>query len=503
MPYYEREAADSFIPEGRFNTEDVLDDEGDHEFHPLYEELNDYLNSLYARVHPDLDLNQIKPLVERFKKSLLAIIDENNLVEQISHSERFVDIKNEHKKQRGKCVIGICQCIDGRCSIPHTIGQIGSVWETKAGILKSEKSPIDHKVDLESSRLQESISDRARKGRPLLEVLFAHTSLSNPDEGCGAMKERLARGDVPDEITDLVLENLRLHQRSAKIIDQIYNRNVTKKEDELEKVAITGVFDTDTMGYVFGYENAHEAERTGKPAKGTLSTTELTREFEQDIEDAFIFYPLEPIAPGFFRNDFHTVDNIIPQEELMLDINRFLFANPEFIEKIDDFLDENHPDLVEDQRQAFRYLVTRKVSSTYLNGLHRHKEIPDHPFSEHGEDYQAISLDGITLGQYDPEHQVFGASPASAEEAVEHVVTQCELMDTIGKVEKPYKLFLSRTSSINGNMNNERGILRKTFLKLLHNKTIMGRVRDGELVVIPILIDSKTRQVVEIPNFGR
>ena len=110
------------------------------------------------------------------------------------------------------------------------------------------------------------------------------------------------------------------------------------------------------------------------------------------------------------------------------------------------------------------------------------------------------------MGQYDPEHQVFGASPSSAEEAIDIVTTQCALMDSIGKAERPYILFLSRAIpgviAANGLLENERGILRKTFNKVLGAPEIFDRVKKGELAIIPVLLD-KTRRPVEIPNFAR
>ena len=226
------------------------EDEAGLDNHPLFEQFDNYLNNFYGRLHTTGEFNVALNL-ESVRRQGLHIININNRVAELNTSERAQSQKERHKGQRGKCAIGICQCIDGRCSIPHTIDQIGSVWETKAGILSLENSPFgDGSKMLESSRLEESIAERAANSEkgPLLEILVAHTSLHNPDHGCGAMKQRQANGLVPAGTTDLVLENLRLHRESAKVIDDIYNRNVEDESKKLDKVAITAVYDTDTIG---------------------------------------------------------------------------------------------------------------------------------------------------------------------------------------------------------------------------------------------------------------
>ena len=151
------------------------------------------------------------------------------------------------------------------------------------------------------------------------------------------------------------------------------------------------------------------------------------------------------------------------------------------------------------------YVARSNVSFQYLTGLYKEADDPHHPYAEHEEDYQAVALDGLTLGQYDPEHQVFGASPASAEEAIDVINTQCALMDSIGKAKPPYMLFLSRAvpgaTGNNGMLENQRGMLRTTFNKVLGDPIIFERVAKGELVIIPIILD-KTRRPLEIPNLA-
>ena len=187
-------------------------------------------------------------------------------------------------------------------------------------------------------------------------------------------------------------------------------------------------------------------------------------------------------------------------------LNEFILANETFNKIMDSHIESNYPELIEAQRQALKYIMARDTSFQYMTGLYKEADYPSHPYSDHEEDYQAVSLDGITMGQYDPEHQVFGSSPASAEEAIDHIKTQCDLMDSIGKAEKPYILFLSKAVpgilASNGMLENERGILRKTFTRILMDRTLNARIRRGELAIIPVILN-QIRKVVQIPNFAK
>lgn len=46
----------------------------------------------------------------------------------------------------------------------------------------------------------------------------------------------------------------------------------------------------------------------------------------------------------------------------------------------------------------------------------------------------------------------------------------------------------------------DRGRDREFYYSLLKNEEIMDKVKKGELVVIPVLIDDRTRAVVEVLN---
>lgn len=455
-------------------------------------QLGNYLTSLYQRLEGwQLDESQTEEFVGEAVQRANTIINLNNEISNYYKSDEYLNLKEEEKKQRNGCAIGIVQCIDGRISIPHFVDQSASVWETAAGILQLEESPLDGRPMLKSKRLHRAIAERAQNPEkdPLLEVLVAHTSLSDPEHGCGAMIAKRTSGEYSQD-ADLVLENLKIHNQRAEVITSIYNANVHPSKEKLQRAAITAVYDTDHMSLVLGYGTDNILNATDVAAS-------LVEEISSNVEPS--------IPPGLYKENFKEVDTFSQQKKDIITINKFLLENDGFNNLVNAQIEANFPDLVSAQRGALRYLVARNVSFQYLSGLYENSEhTHHHPFAHHGEGYQAVALDGVTLGQQDPENQVFGAAPSSAEEAIAHIQTQCILSDKIGVAEKPYILFVSKTFAgdlQNGNRENEEGLLMETWTKVLRDAYIRDRVVKGELVVVPILINSSTRETISVPNF--
>lgn len=458
--------------------------------------LEDYLTSFYQRVELYSEIpDQAETIVKAVCQRSSEIIERNNEMAKLISSSDYESIVIREKELRGPCALGASICIDGRLPIVHLFGRIVSCWEKKAGEIKIEASPLDNSPQLASGRLTEAIIDRAKKG-PLLEILVAHTSLSDPKHGCGAMLARQAKGEFPADC-DLVTENLKIHEQSAEAITDLYNRAAGAYSGEkLVRVAITAVYDTDTMGFVFGYGE-----------ENSLVTTDLTSSLvEQNSELSELLYKKFGLAykrPGIMKELFTEADLHLDFETMICNIAGVLLEYDDFLIPVNNYFNSAFSDLELEQQQALRFLIARNVAFQYLTGLYKSQEHPDHIFAVHGEGYQAVSLDGIILGHSDPEVQVFGASPDTVDEVIGHVLTQCALMDKNAETEKPYILFASTATSRDRNeaiLERDRGRDREFYYSLLKDKEIMDKVKKGELVVIPVLIDDRTRAVVEVLN---
>lgn len=472
------------------NPESIVSEESMQRTETIPDQLNNYFESLYQRLDGwHMDVSQTGEFIKGITERTSTIIGLNNKVSEYYQSDEYLDLKEEEKKQRNGCAIGIVQCIDGRISVPHFVDQSASVWETAAGILQLEESPLDGRPMLKSKRLHRAIAERAQNPNktPLLEVLVAHTSLSDPEHGCGAMIAKRTSGEYP-EGSDLVLENLKIHNQRADVITSIYNANVHQTKEKLRRAAITAVYDTDHMSFVLGYGT-----------ENVLNSTDLAAGLVTEISTAI------SIPPALYKENFKDVETFSQQKKDIITINQFLLENDTFNAIVNSQIESNFSDLTDGQKKALRYLIARNVSFQYLSGLYEDSDhTHHHPFAHHGEGYQAVALDGVTIGQQDPENQVFGAAPSSAEEAIAHIQTQCILSDKIGVAEKPYILFVSKTFAgnlDNGNMENEEGLLMETWTRVLRDPYIRERVVKGELAVIPALVNSSTREIISIPNF--
>lgn len=489
-----------------FETPPQFDAELDEKTLSLAPDLGSYLTGFYSRLWSVEELSFRPEAIQVAGSRALEIIDRNNLIARLISSEDYEEVVAREKILRGPCALGASICIDGRLPILHMFGRVVNCWEKTAGEIQIEPSPVDSSPQLSSGRLTEAIIDRVSKGQ-LLEILIAHTSLKDPAHGCGAMIARQLQGEfLPGD--DLVLENLKIHKQSAEAITGLYNRAAEAYGGEkLERVAIAAVFDTDTMGFMFGYGEENPLFTTDLSYHLIEKDGELVSSLVKRFGQAYG-------QPGGLRLLFTEADLYVGIERMLANISSFLLDYEKFRDPVDNYLALRLSDLTSEQQQALRFVIARNVAFQYLTGLYKEKdkEHPDHPFAAHGEGYQAISLEGVSPGQFDPEEQVFGASPDTVEESIDHILTQCTLMDKGKVAEEPYILFVSTATSIGraegilagerveAALERDRGRNRELWNKILHNQDIMDRVKKGGLLVVPVLIDDRTRQIVEVLN---
>lgn len=423
-----------------------------------------------------------------------SIVDRNNHIAETFDSVEFREILDDEQKLQGSCALGGAICIDGRIPGIHAGGGKVSLWETKAGLLNTTNSPIDGRSELTAGTLVAAIVDKGQRGQPLLELLIAHTSLFDPSHGCGAMLEKQARGEVPSNV-DLVEENLGLHEKSISAIQSHYNRAArSRNQPQLSRVAITSVFDTDTMGLVFGYHNNH-----------SLSTSELTQTLapvlQNDLSEEFGDIYGEP---GVMRKFFTESEFYIGLKRMILNTTGYLLHHDGGIfDEVDTFIASTYPDLTTEQNQALRFLIARTSAFQYLTGLYQFQGVePHHPFAHHGEGFQALSKDGRHVGNFDPKVQVFGANVSTVQEGIDHVLTQSALMDK-GSAHKPFLLFISSAVSANQpreSLQRTTGSNRELTMGIISDPNIQRLIRNNELMPIPVLIDDRTRKILEIPD---
>ncbi|MFA6532461.1 MAG: hypothetical protein WCT22_00510 [Patescibacteria group bacterium] len=453
--------------------------------------LRNYLGHFYGRLPLSPQLRRERGAIREkvFMNALQIIARNNEQAAQYSHKD-FDDIITREKDIRGPCSLGISICIDGRLIIPFIAGRLIKAHEAKAGLIEIENSPIDGKNEIKSGRLTEAIKKKAEQG-DLLEILFAHMSVHDKKHGCGAMLGLKKKYNIPDNV-DLVKNNLKIHEKSALLIKKLFNKvREQSNKPKLKRVAITAVYDTDHMGVILGYDK-----------KIKYSTTELTKKIAPKLYKLLTSKGNDVLTPGILKKVYTDPKHAYNLEALIAETIPTLLELREFSEVTDKYFDNYYNDLNKNQLQALKYFLARTVVFQYLSGAY---EQIDHPNAYHAEDFQSITQDGPNIGQFMVDSQVFGAGPLSHEDAVGHIIDQTKLMQTYSKSTPPYVLFIVKSVSENiqqESMERIRGINREYYMDIISDPRIQALMRDGLLAPIPAIINDKTREVIEIPDFA-
>lgn len=468
----------------------------------LGEQLKTYFAYFYPRIdflpetadiYPNTDNAQAEVEREAFKRGL-EIIHRNNDVANIINGPEYRSLLRRQKHQKGPCAIGVCFCIDGRLPRIHLVGLIAGATETMAGIQTTRRSKIDGRLELTSTTLDQSIASKPTKeDAQLLEITIAH-------DDCGAMKKRQAdqqQNGTPFGSDDLILENLDLFGDSIEAMRRKYNNAATSMGREtLEKVGIRMVYFPERMALFAGY-----GDNTGN----TLSTFDIAMELSQKY----------PEYDSKYKDNFEKLEIFLEKETDLTDFVDKLFGDPNFNQQISESLQtiEELHGLTPEQAQTYRYLMARITALNILSGTHRaretdHKYHVDHPFAHHNESYMALTIDdglNVTVGQFDPEVQVFGAAVASAAEATEHVKVENVLLDRRTDVVYPRILFISAgvaEDSKEESIKQARAKLARDFNSIISNRDILRLIRTGKIVPIPVIIKNRSAQIIEVPNLA-
>ena len=424
-------------------------------------------------------------------EQILAFLRRNIEVNRVLNSEKYRDLMARQRVLKGRAAIGVTGCIDGRDPYIHLFGWTAGVSETMAGVVGTYTSNVDGKKRLKSPTIEQSISHRPEStDSELLEIFLAH-------EHCGAMTKWAQKGGINGSVfdtnSDLIAENLVLFDPGINAIERRYNSAaIALSKQPLERIGIKAVYSPKTMGIEIGYGTAD-----------SISTTKLASTLSQSFPEYHLKY----------RNDFHKLERFLSKEEDVTDLIEDLYRNVEFLEAIGTVSQgEELKGLTKAQMDAVKFVLAKVLanqilSGTYLNLESEEKGDHAHPFEAHAEAYMAITIDdglNMTVGQHDPEMQVFGATVPTAQDAVEHIVTEVSLLDKTGRRTKPYIIFISNAVAQNmekqGALKQARAVLSTHFSQIIENRRVSKMIRSGVLVPVPVIIQNRTNQIVEIPN---
>lgn len=449
-----------------------------------------------------LSLRTKKPISHADKDRAQRIIERNNLVSKVLDGEDFKKVVLGKLELSGKAVLGFIFCIDGRIPSIFLGDRFAKFWEVPAGELGAVRRKSDGKIIPTSTDLSESLRRRVTSGKELLEIVFAHTSLIDASHGCGAMAAKRANGELDPKISNEEANLKILEEKTIPAITTLFNDfRALKGFEPLKRVGIPALYDTDSFGVILNYNRRSEGK--------SLSTTELTNQFKEEITENFV---RENLVFGAYKQKFHDLKYIVIFFENLLKVTRALLSDKKFSplqEKLTKYINENYIDLTANQKKTLKFFLTRSIALQYLTGLSAaNKKNIDHPFAEHEEEYMAVSIRGITIGKFDPESQGFSSTPADSESAIRNIKTKISIMLKTSKdnKKKPFLLFICNVLNHTDLSENNRVLKRamvtnaELLRDILEDEQLGEMIRKGNIIPVPVLLSEQTGEVLKIAD---
>ena len=446
--------------------------------------LETYLRNLNKKIN-FLETNELT------KTRIMDIIYRNTLMSKTLGSKEFLDISNGEKALMGGeyVKVGAVLCIDGRLPIAYQFGRIINTKEIAGSLI----SLSENGKTITDRRFISILDQAANENRELLEIVTAHTSLRHKDHRCGAIAKGLAKGTFHGEPDEVATEEA---EKRAGAIETKYNEILLSKDKKAQKkVALTVIIDTDTMGLILNFGKGNQ-----------LSTTEITKNLASKITQK-----LENIGGfGSMKETFNDPKSYIDYSKKVLKVTSYLMKeevseNESSVEEINKYIDQYYNDLTPVQKNALLFTICRTIANQYVTGL-ASEQVSSHYYLDHGESYMDVSPPGKPWGRFDPK-QSFASVPADRNEMLSQVTTKLELMDK-NNGEKPYILFVSTPISKQILAHPDITLVEVEdaaivyFQKLFKNKNIKNRVKEGSLIIVPMLINEENGEALAIRDYS-
>lgn len=445
-------------------------------------------------------------------RALGIINDHNTIAEQLSTNPEFKTLLKREEQLRGASKLGHIICIDGRLMAIH-FGRTVDIWEEPAsgfrvelrkdqGLIIGTDGLAQVGPKIASPDLVEALKIEASQGSDLLEIIYAHTSLTTPHI-CGYMNGKREKGkkeikgyekyaNLDDE--ELLQENLK--EIESDQIPAFTNTYNTLRHDNnhevLKKIAISAVFDTDTYGIILNYGD-HELSTT-KMLEGALKK-DIEEHLSKDIGHF-----------GSLRNEFIKPSQFYKYYEKVVKLTEKLMESNEigFQSFVREYINTHYKELTLNQQQALFFTIARRTAFQYLTGLSSIPETgPDHPFADHEEGYATVATSGkAVIGRYDVINQSFGITASDMGAAVHQVrdvaLPLLDKNDPKGK--EAHIIFVATPIDENTTFAGDIVKNASLFKKICQIKEVRERIKKGKLLVVPVLVDSDTEKIIGIPD---
>jgi len=498
-------------------TVEIAPIEVDNQANNIQSQLVDYLHHFDPKMEKE-------PVID----AAMEIINLNNeFSARLYESDDFKQLLEEEKELNGDCILGAEWCVDGRILRLYFPAMLSS-WEVPAGVIPTKLRPGDNEQIPESTDLCEAI--RKNFASDYLELGIAHTDTTNSDHGCAAIKLILAA--LKTEESDM--ETVSSKEESAVVMSRMSLRDKLRKLLTLQEIGEIGKLSPEdanlllvkkiTLGSITNFLNAVKEAEGRQPLKrvgvdvlfdtattgltfksngNQLETTELTNKYQEQLARENI------VTFGQFDQFVRTPDEYLEFSKKLLSLTKAIIndENHSYTDlntEITNFIDENYKDLTEKQKQSLRFVVTRTVASQFSTGFAQTQE---HPNTDHGETHIAISIRGKFLGKNIPNQQ-FGCSATDDKEGLSQIKIALSVMDHHMDKGKPRLLYICESisnedyQSKNATLQTKKAELASFWGEIFDDPDLHELIESGKVVPIPVLIDEKTRKVIEIPKLS-
>jgi hypothetical protein len=298
------------------------------------------------------------------------------------------------------------------------------------------------------------------------------------------------KGETDDQ---LVKRNLReIEEERIPAFTNSFNKaRLGHKKETLKQVAVSALFDTDTMGIVLNYGKENQ-----------LSTTDLLEKegFKERIAEAM---NNEENSFGFWKDKFTDAKEFLSYYKKVVETTEKIMKDDGIglNTRLLNYIKENYPDLISSQLQAFMFSLSRRLAFQYLTGLSKLPESghPDHAFADHKERFATISTSGEgVLDRFNIVEQSFGITSSNIKSAViQATQVALPLLDKHDDDKENHIIFVSTPLGQGDKIESLREKNRAYFESLYQNDEIKRRIMEGRLLLIPVLVKT-TGEIVEI-----
>lgn len=440
-----------------------------------------------------------------------GIMVAHNYAVSIVESKGFRSLRAQKLRTLADAILGIIPCFDGR-NVPMLQGGRELSYHPAAGGMIEYDNYGNGLYLPRSANLREGITTAAQQPEHhLTEFVAGHApgldeKKPPKKEGeygatCGKLELEKAEGRLYEGET-LIQGSLRLTQPTVEAVNKQYGNS---REEAglypLDEVALPVTFDTYRRGFVIG---ADQNPESGKRYSTTLETERIASKIESVAGK-------EVGEFGSMAETYTRLDKLLEVSQARFRVTRQLLTHQEFggfRTGIANYIHDNNPGFTEKQLWGITYFIAFTTAMQYLAGLADRDQEPKNPHIHHGELVSVLSKvrNPFLLFSH---IQTFSSNPPESHKYADHGRLQNNIMEAEGRnnpIIQDFGHIMFLPTPIDGSnmtpatLTTARADNGESVRAIYQDEHLSERYRQGRFSGYPMLTDSRTREVLLIPN---